>query len=140
MIWYTIPIEQNILKLVTLDHFLLFYPPKKTPKSKFWKMKKYHHFTRVPKITIYDVRFLRYGVRQTEFFVIMGHLLPFYHPHLHLPNDPENQNFEKKNLTNAWIYYPFIHTWNVRCDRQSFSSFWAIFFLSAPWQPRKSKF
>ena len=27
-----------------------------------------------------DVRFLRYRVTQTEFFVILGHFLPVYHP------------------------------------------------------------
>ena len=54
----------------------------------------------------YDVWFLRYGARQTEFFVILNHYLPFYCP----PNDPKNQNFEK-NEKNAWrYYYPFIHT------------------------------
>ena len=26
------------------------------------------------------------------------------------PNDPKNQNFEKKNEKNSWRYYPFIHT------------------------------
>ena len=40
----------------------------------------------------YDVRFLRYGVKRTEFFVILGYFLPFYHPP---PNNPTNQNFEK---------------------------------------------
>ena len=38
----------------------------------------------------YDVWFLRYGVQQTEFFIILDHFLPFYHP-----NNPKNQNFEK---------------------------------------------
>ena len=38
-----------------------------------------------------DARFLRYGVRQTEFFVILGHFLLFYPP-----NDPKNQNSEMK--------------------------------------------
>ena len=86
-------------------------------------------------------------MRQTDFFVIMGFFLPFYHPRTHLPNDPKNLNL------NAWRYYPFIYTcvpwmkiiWymvpeNIRCNRQKCSTFWAIFFLSAPWQPRKSKF
>ena len=32
-------------------------------------------------------------------------------------------------------------SWNIRCNRQKFSTFWAIFFaLSAPWQTGKSKF
>ena len=37
----------------------------------------------------YDVRFLRYGVRQTKIFVILGHFLHFYPP-----NNTKNQNFE----------------------------------------------
>ena len=27
----------------------------------------------------YDLRYLRYGVRQTKTFVILSHFLPFYH-------------------------------------------------------------
>ena len=47
----------------------------------------------------YDVRFQRYGVIQTEFFVILSIFLPFYPP-----NDPENQNFEKmKNMPGDMI-------------------------------------
>ena len=38
----------------------------------------------------HEVTFLRYGVRQTEFFVILGHFLSFYSP-----KNQENQNFEK---------------------------------------------
>ena len=39
----------------------------------------------------YDVWFLRYGMWQTIFFVILGHFLPFY-----VTNNPNNQNLEKK--------------------------------------------
>ena len=39
----------------------------------------------------YDVWFLRYGVRQSEFFVILDYFLPFYPS-----NNSKNQNFEKK--------------------------------------------
>ena len=86
----------------------------------------------------YHVRFLRYGVRQKEFFVILGHFLLFAFFPPSLPNDSKNQNFEKKWKSN-WRYYPFIHTckdhmiygsWNIRCNRQNFSSFWAIFYPS----------
>ena len=42
----------------------------------------------------HDVWFLRYGVRQTEYFVIMDRFLPFYPP-----MDPKNQNFEKMKKT-----------------------------------------
>ena len=44
-------------------------------------------------------------MRQTEFFVILGHFLPFYHPHPSpYPNDPENQHFEK-NEKNWFLIY-----------------------------------
>ena len=38
----------------------------------------------------YEVQFLRYGVGETEFFVILGHFLPFTPS-----NNTKNQNFEK---------------------------------------------
>ena len=41
MIYNSWDIEQTILKLVILGHFLPFYLPKKPKKSKFWKMKKF---------------------------------------------------------------------------------------------------
>ena len=41
------------------------------------------------KQTSYDIWFLKYKVRQTETFVILGHFLPFQPPH-----NPENQNFK----------------------------------------------
>ena len=44
------------------------------------------------------VCFLRYGVRWTEFFVILDHFLPFYPP-----NNPKNQNFEKLKKTPGGI-------------------------------------
>ena len=108
MIYSSCDIEQNILKLEILCHFLPFIPLK-TPKIKILKNEKiywiYHHFTHVhQKLQLYDVRFLWYRVRQAKCFVILGHFLPFYLP----PNDPEYQNFEK-NEQNAWWYYPFIH-------------------------------
>ena len=85
MIYSSWDIEQNKLKLVILCHFLPFIPLK-TPKVKILKNKKicctYHHFTHVQqKSQSYDVRFLRYRVRQTKNFLILGHFLPFYHPH-----------------------------------------------------------
>ena len=42
----------------------------------------------------YDVQFLRFGVRLTEFFVILDRFLPFYPP-----MDTENQHFEKMKKT-----------------------------------------
>ena len=46
-------------------------------------------YTCVSKIT-YDICFLRYGVQQTQRFVILDHFLHFY-----FTNNPNIQNFEK---------------------------------------------
>ena len=48
----------------------------------------------------YDVWFLRYQARQTEFFVISDYFLPFYPL-----NNPENQNFEKMKKTPGGIIF-----------------------------------
>ena len=81
--------ECDRLKLVIVGHFFALLPP--SPPHKNAK----NHFTHVyQKPHSYEVWFLRYRVRQTEFFVILGHFLPFY-----LPNNPENQNFEKMKKT-----------------------------------------
>ena len=66
-----------------------------TQKIKILKNQKnawrYYHFTNVyHKWQSYDVRFLRYGVWRTEFFVILDHFLPFYPP-----KNLKNENFKK---------------------------------------------
>ena len=64
---------------------------------------RYHDFTHVyQKSQSHDVRFLRYRVRQAEFFDVLGHFLTFQPP-----ENPKNQNFkiEKK----PWRYYNFTH-------------------------------
>ena len=85
---------------------LLPYGPK---KPKFWTNEKnaWRYFTNVyHKWQSYDVWFLRYGARRTEFFVSLDHFLPFYPP-----NDPKNQNFEKIKK-NTWRYYNFTHVYH----------------------------
>ena len=66
---------------VILGHFLSFQPPDNLENQNF-KIEKntwrYYHFTHLHhKWQSYDVWFLRYGVQQTEFFVILDHFLPF---------------------------------------------------------------
>ena len=130
-------IEQNILKLVILGHFLPFYGLK-TPKNKILKNDKIccrYHFTHVyQKSQSYDVPFLRYGVREVEFFVILGHILPFYYPPSPT-NDLENQNFDKKwkkkpgdiiilhrcTINNSYMVYG---SWDIKHNGQNFLSFW----------------
>ena len=141
MIYSSWDIEQNILKLVILGHFLPFYPLK-TPKIKIFKNEKicwrYHHFTDAyHKLQLYDVWFLRYGVRQTECFVIMDSFLPFY-----FPIDPENQNFKKMKETLKDIIILQMFTINAShiiygfsdmdFHRQNFLSFWTVFPLYLP--------
>ena len=93
--------------------FFALLPPYGPRKSKFWKDKKsttgYYHFTNVyHKRQSYDVSYLRYGVQQTEFVVILDHFLPFYSP-----QQPEKSKFWK-NAKNTWKYYYFTqvyHKW-----------------------------
>ena len=96
--WYNLQFLRYSKKQTEIDNFsslLALFTPFKTPqKTKFWK--KIAGDTIIilhMPITLwsYDARFLRYGVRQTKIFVILGHFLLFYPP-----NDPKNQNSEMK--------------------------------------------
>ena len=53
--------------------------------------------------------FLRYGVQQTEMFVILGHFSPFYPT-----NNPKNENFEKmeKNTQRSHHFTLVYHKWH----------------------------
>ena len=73
-----------------IGSFFEFYPPNNPQNQNFLKNEKNiwrcHHFTHAhPKSQSYDVWFLRYGVRQTQFFIILSHFLSFY-----LTKNPEN--------------------------------------------------
>ena len=81
MIYSSWDMEQNILKLVILGHLLPFHPHK-NPKIKILKNEnicwRYHHFTNVyQKSQSYDVRFLKYRVRQAEFLSFWAIFCPF---------------------------------------------------------------
>ena len=95
----------------------------------------------------YDVWLLRHKAWQTEFFVILGHFLPF-----NLPNNLKNQNFEKmkkeKMLKDIIILH--LHTtnddhmmygsWDMERNRKSFLSFWTIFCPLPPNNPENQHF
>ena len=104
-----IPQKQFIIIIITeIGNYGSFFdllprlPPShptttRNPKIRIRKIRKNeqncwrYRFTHVhQKPQSHEVRFLRYGMRQTEIFVIFGYFLPFYPP-----NIPENQNFEK---------------------------------------------
>ena len=161
---------------IILNLFLPFYPTNNNPENQnFKKIKKYswryYHFTNVPpknpkklnfekkstsryyqfthvyhKWQSHDVWFLRYGARQTEFFVILDRFLP-YCP----PNNPKNQNFEKMKKRPADTIILHMCTknhdhmphcsWDTTCAICNFFffSFWAIFCPSSNPKQTQSK-
>ena len=101
------------------------YPPNNPKKPKLRKNEKnawrYYLFTQVyHKWQSYDILwFPRYWVQRTEFFVILDHFLLFY-----LPNNPKNQNFEKKKTPGDIIlhmctindHHMMYSSWDMKCD------------------------
>ena len=88
-----------------------------------------------------------WSVTNRIFFSILDHILPFY-----LPNNPENQNFEKmkKKKKNTWRYHHFTkytknhdHVLYFSCNmahhRCNHFSFWAFFCPFTPLTARKIK-
>ena len=95
--------DQNILTLVILGHFLPFYPlKKKNAKIKILKSEKicwrYDHFMQVyQKSQSYDVCFLRQWSATDRIFCHYEFFFAFLLPP---PMDPENLNFEKLKRKN----------------------------------------
>ena len=97
---YFIPVYQESgwydqIEIGNFGTFLASLIPLKTRKIRIlkkWKNCWRHHFAHVvfQKLQSYEVPFLRYRMRQTEFLVVLDHFLPLHHP-----NNPKNQNFEK---------------------------------------------
>ena len=123
-----------------LGHFLPF-TPLKTPKIKILKneedLLEMSFHTCAPKITII---WSTVPEIQTKIFVILDHFLPFYLPPLMIPNI---KIFLKMKKMAGDIYlYIYVRTinedhmiygyWNIRFDRQKFSTFWAIFCPFSP--------
>ena len=116
---------------------LLSPPPNNQEKQNFEKNEKSiwrcHHFKLVQQKTwSYDVCLLRYGVRQRECIVILGHFLLFF------PTYWPRISTIGKNVKNTWRYYPFTYVyhksrsydpWFLRYKVQR-TGFRAIF---APW-------
>ena len=111
-------------------------------------------YTCVPKIRIIwgmipeicsetsNVWFLRYGVRQTKFFIILGHFFPFYPT-----NNLKNQNFEKMKKTPRAIInlHKCTKNWNnlipeIWCVTNVSSIFHFGLFFALLSAPKKQKF
>ena len=95
-----------------------------------WRYYPFTHVCHKPRSN--DGWLLRYKVRRTEFFVILGHFLLF-----HPPNNSKNPNFEKMKETPGVITLlqmciinedrMMYGSWDIRRDGLSFLSFWVIF-------------
>ena len=98
---------------IILAQFLLLQPPDNHGNQNFNIEKntlRYYHFTQLhDKWQSNDVWFLRYGVQQTEFFVIVDSCLPFN------PQPPPSLTTQKINILKkwkkAWRYYHFTHVY-----------------------------
>ena len=106
LIWPTVPEIQSVrLKLIIMGHFLPFHLPLKIQKNKIWKKWKklleISYFTCVPKPQSYEVQLLRYGMRQADFFVILGHYLPLFTHYLPIIYPPPKQN-QKTKILKKW--------------------------------------
>ena len=111
MIYSSWDIECDRLKLVIMGHFLPLHPPLKTKKItilKKWKelLEISSIYISVPKPQLYEAWFLRYRVRQTEFFAILDHFFAL------LPHYWQKIKIWKKCKENSWRYYPFTHVYH----------------------------
>ena len=129
--WYDLQFLRYRAWQTEIGNFRLFFTliPKKEPKkSKFWKNEKYcwryrHYCTKKQNHIWFTVP--RYRMRQTEFFVILGHFLLFCPP-----NDPENKNFGKMkkspgDITTSYTCTIFKNhmmygSWDMECNGQNF--------------------
>ena len=68
-------------------------------------------------ISSYEAQLLRHGVRQI--FVILYHFLPFSPP---LPNNPENQHFEKMKKVSGNI---ILNLCNKKHDQMMYTQIWS---------------
>ena len=146
--------EHNRQFFLILDHFLPFYmplfpPPAHAPPApsnnlenqNFEKMKKHPGDIILPMCTTNDIWLLRYKIHQTQFFIILGQLLPFYPPPSPLtawkmkisktwektPGDIIILHKCNKNC-NHWLYC----SWDMTRDRCNYFLFWDILFPFTP--------
>ena len=140
-----------------LSFWFIFCPFKSLTTQKINILKKwkkpwrYYHFTHVyHTVNENHVMCGLWNMKRNRqnFFVILGHFLPFY------PADnPENQKFEKMEK-NTWRYHHFTQvyqkswlygmlycSWDIARDGCNFYFlFWAIFYPFTPLPAWKSKF
>ena len=131
-----------------LSFWTVFCPftPLWTQKNKLWKKwKKYLKILSFykHKWQSYDAWFLRYGMQQTEYFIILDCFSPFY------PLTTQKIKILKKWKKRLEIlsFYTFnindnhmmYGSWDIECDRHNFLSFWTIFCPFTPLTTQKIK-
>ena len=113
-------------------------PPKNQTNPNFEKLKNTAgdiivlHVYQKPQF--YEVQLLRYGMRLTEFFVILGHFLLFYPPP---PLTPWQSKFWKNEKSIWWCITLHVYTLpkitiicmlpEICSAKDNFLLFWAIF-------------
>ena len=142
--WFHLKYLRYRVKHAEIGNFRSFFPfiPKKSKKSRFWKIKKVagdHHFTHVYQISQwYDILFLRYGMRQAKFYVIIDRFLLFY-PHFtpHYPYGLRKLKFWRNVKTLEDIIIDGFS--DIECSRQNVLWFWTVFcyFTSLTTQKKK---
>ena len=112
MIYSSWDIEQNILKLVILGHFLPFYPRKNPKNQNFEKWKNLletsSFYTCVPKITIIWCMVPEIWSATDRIFCHNG---PIFCPPSPFPNGPRESKFSK-NKKSTWRYYHFTNVYH----------------------------
>ena len=101
-------------------------------KKNYWR---YHHFTCVyQKSQSYDVRFLRYRVRHNflRFWSIFFSFIPLMIPKMKTLKQWKKMPGDIILLHIRTINEDHVIYGHIRCNRQNFLSFWAIFFHFHP--------
>ena len=93
-------------------------------------------YTCAPKITTIWCTVPEIQSETDKIFVILGHFLHFYHPNIKILK--KKMKKMPGNITllyihdDIYIYIWFLKYKVIRCDRQKFSTFWAVFCLFSP--------
>ena len=147
MMYSSWEIEQNILKLVILGHLLPF-SPHKTPKSKFWKIKKFVGDIIILHMCTKNHKHLMYSSWDTEWdrqnfmsfwtiFCPLSPLTTWKIQILKLKKTPGDVILRICTISDSHIMYG---SWDMECNRQNFCHSGPFFVLLPPNGPRKSKF
>ena len=144
--WYDLQFLKYRIWLTEIGNYGSFFVLLPTPLKTFlkkWKklLETWSFYTSVPKTTIIWGMVPEICCETDRIFFC--HFGPIFA--LLSPNNPENQNFDKmkKHLEmSSFLHMCIIHdshimhgSWDMKCNRHNFLSFWAIFF---PFYPHSS--